>query len=215
MDKKRIYVIVGVTVSILVVIGVVFLSKNKVTKGENTSTMQNTNIVGNKNNKVENPPTKPSKLEEEKLNKEKEKYLSTLKEPEKTTIWIPNIDYVVKEDNANTDKVVKKEVVLLEGGKKSNKYLRLLNTLKVYGDSPIQVLDFKDAELEGSILEINVLGVESLVNMSSVTELLIMEQIKKTVFEHFKEVEGIQIKVNGKKVKKFIKSIDISNVIKR
>lgn len=215
MDKKRIYVIVGVTVSILVVIGVVFLSKNKVTKGENTSTMQNTNIVGNKNNKVENPPPKPSKLEEEKLNKEKEKYLSTLKEPEKTTIWIPNIDYVVKEDNANTDKVVKKEVVLLEGGKKSNKYLRLLNTLKVYGDSPIQVLDFKDAELEGSILEINVLGVESLVNMSSVTELLIMEQIKKTVFEHFTEVEGIQIKVNGKKVKKFIKSIDISNVIKR
>lgn len=168
--------------------------------------------------KVEPPAKKPSSDELKELDKAKEEELAAIEEAEskevKVGIWIPNVDYISSGDDS-LDKLVRVELVSVSEEEESDKYMRMLKTLNKWGDSPIQVVEFKSAKLNGDVLEIDMADATKLGISSTTTEFMILEQVKLTMFENFEEVKSIQFKVDGKIVDSFLGHMDISEAFTR
>ena len=129
-------------------------------------------------------------------------------------IWIPNVEYISTGDE-NLEKLVRVEVVSVSEEEESDKYMRMLKTLNKCGDSPIQVVEFKSAKLNGDVLEVDMADATKLGISSTTTEFMILEQVKLTMFENFEEVKSIQFKVDGKIVDSFLGHMDISGLFSR
>lgn len=156
-----------------------------------------------------------SENESQELSEEKQKELEEEKAKEvKVGIWIPNVEYISTGDE-NLEKLVRVEVVSVSEEEESDKYMRMLKTLNKCGDSPIQVVEFKSAKLNGDVLEVDMADATKLGISSTTTEFMILEQVKLTMFENFEEVKSIQFKVDGKIVDSFLGHMDISGLFSR
>lgn len=225
MDKRK---VVSVGVGMLLVSGMLVgcakegANTDKGTQNESvTSTEVETSKEDAKkfeeNNVADNieDVEKPTKEELAELDKKKEEELSKdVKVGAKVDIWIPNVEYISSGDES-LDKLVKVSVDSVHESNESDKYMRMLKTLKVSGDSPITVLDFKSTKLVGDTLEIDIANPSDLGIGGSTTELMIVEQLKATIFNNFEEVKNIQLKIDGKIVTDFLGHIDISQPFKR
>ena len=213
MDKRKI-----VALSTSVLMGSMFLVGCGADKKDKDTTNGDTTVVENVVDDVEPPAKKPNSEELKELDKAKEEELSALEEAEskevKVGIWIPNVEYISTGDDS-LDKLIRVEVVSVSEEEESDKYMRMLKTLNKCGDSPIQVVEFKSAKLNGNVLEIDMADATELGISSTTTEFLILEQVCMTMFEHFEEVQSIQFKVDGKIVESFLGHVDISQEFKR